>query len=239
MATRRDFSISAVQMAIFTVEHSSVFSTGRAVAIILQKYGSRFDGEMQALPLPSEIPAEIPHVILQSSDGNWRFQMGPARIDAIWTNRTVPATVNLDEVVLQCGEMLEHYLREARVKVGRAALVVNRICPVANPASTLIERFCNEASKPEPFNRSANFEIHNHKVFLPQRAGIDYKINSWVRCKTGELEAGNRPIILVVQDLNTVANEAEARRFTPEQLKGFFQMARQEADEIFAKYFPE
>jgi len=78
----------------------------------------------------------------------------------------------------------------------------------------------------------------NHKVYSPAGAGIDYRINSWVRCKTAELETGHRPVIMVVQDLNTLASDAETRRLTLEQLKRFFQMARLEADEIFAKYFP-
>lgn len=237
MVTRQEFSVNLVQAAIFTVDHSA-FSNAKAVAIILQKYGERFSGDMQALKLPSDIPPEVPHVILQSADGTWRMQMGPARVDAVWTNPTPTSSVSLEEAASGCAEMLDHYVRESRAKVGRVALVIRRGCPVANPAQAPIERFCSEASQQEPFNRSANFEIHNHKVYLPQREGIDYQVNSWVRCKTAELEADNQPIVLVVQDLNTVASEAETRRFTPDQLKGFFEMARLEADVIFAKYFP-
>ena len=212
------------------------FSSGRAVAVILQKYGPRFDGEMQALPLPAGIPSEIPHVILQSNDGNWRFQMGPARVDAIWANRTGTHTPSLDEMVAQCAEMLEYYVGETHTSVGRAALVVRRICPGANPANTLIERFCKESLQQEPLNRSANFEIHNHKVYAPQKEGVDYQINSWVRCKSVALEKDLQPAILVEQDLNTLV---ETRRFNPEQVKVFFQMARLEADEIFGKYFSQ
>jgi hypothetical protein len=238
MVTRREFTVNLVHGAIFTVDHSA-FSNARAVAIILQKYAERFAGEMQALKLPSDIPVDLPHVVLQSSDGSWRMQMGPARIDAFWANPTAATSIAFDEAVLTCAEMLQHYAHESHAKVGRTALVLRRICPVAEPAQTLIKRFCNRASQEAPFNRSSTFEIHNHKVYAPGRDGIDYRVNSWVRCKTSELAADHRPIILVEQDLNTLADEAPTRRFAPDQIKRFFEMARLEADEIFAKYFPE
>src|ERR1019366_3895052 len=201
MVTRRDFSVDLVQAAIFTMDHGA-FSSGRAVAVILQKYAQRFDGEMQALTLPVGIPSEIPHVVLQSIDGNWRFQMGPARVDAIWRNQAGANSTSFDEILAQCAEMLEHYLHEVRASASRLALVVRRICPVPNPAHTLIERFCKDGNLQEPFDRSANFEIHNHKVYSPQKEGVDYKINSWVRCKTITLEKDMQPGISVEQDFN-------------------------------------
>jgi len=237
MATQREFTIAALQLAIFTVDHSA-FKNARAVSIVLQKYAERFAGEMQALKLPADLPGEVPHVILQSGDGTWRMQMAPARVDAIWTHPAPATAVRLEEVTGSCAEMLEHYVRESLAKVGRAALVVRRVCAAPNPAQALIERFCKPATQQEPFNRSSNFEIHNHKVYSPQREGVNYRINSWVRCKSAELEADNRPVILVIQDLNTLVAEVESQRFTPEQLKKFFQMARLEAEAIFAKYFP-
>ena len=66
----------------------------------------------------------------------------------------------------------------------------------------------------------------------------DFRINSWVRCKTAKLRADNRPVILVEQDLNTLANEADSRRFEAGQIHAFFQMAAAEADEILRIYFP-
>ena len=106
------------------------------------------------------------------------------------------------------------------------------------PGGCSIQRFCNESSQREPFNRSESFEVHNHKVYRPQRAGIDYTINSWVRCKIARTPTGDSPAILVEQDLNTLASDANLRRIFPEQIHAFFEMAAVEADEIIRKYFP-
>lgn len=237
MVFREAFTVQLVQAAIFTVDQTS-FSNAKAVAIILQKYGERFAGEMQALKLPPELPAEVPHVILKSPDEAWRMQLSPARVDAVWTNRDLTPAIKLDEVTQDCAGMLEHYMREARCKVGRAAFIVHRICFDDNPAKALTERFCSPETLKEPFNRSSNFEIHNHKVYTPIANGIDYKINSWVRCKTAELEGDGKSIIQVIQDLNTLAADAKTRQFSTQQISTFFTMARTEAEAIFVKYFP-
>jgi hypothetical protein len=237
MATWQEFTLQLVQTVVFTPEHAA-FASGKAVATILASSQDRFDGEMQVLPLPAEVPPEIPPVQLRSSDGRWGLSMAPARIDSVWRILAGASPPSLLAVVSECALVQERYVREMRVRVGRVALIVHRVCPVENPAQALIERFCNEASRREPFNRSESFEIHNHKVYAPRREGIDYEVNSWVRCKTAKLVADNRPVILVEQDMNTLATELESRRFEPVQLHAFFQMAAVEADEILRKYFP-
>jgi len=237
MATSQDFMLNVVQGSIFTPEHSG-FSSGKAVGTVLASFRDRFDGEMQVLPLPSEVPPEIPRVILQSGDGQWRLSMAPARIDSGWQAKPPAVALSLESAAGECTEVLERYVRESHVRVGRVGLVVHRTYSVDNPAQTLIQRFCNESSQREPFNRSESFEVHNHKVYLPRRKDIDYKINSWVRCKSDRMIADDSPAILVEQDLNTLPNETDSRRFEPEQIRAFFEMAALEADEILRKYFP-
>jgi hypothetical protein len=193
---------------------------------------------MQALPLPADVPAEIPRVVLQSSSGRWRLQMGPARIDSIWNNKPPEAPANLAPIVRESVEVLDQYVREMGTAVGRLALVVYRIYPVEYPAQSLIQRFCHPARQREPFNRSETFEIHNHKVYTPE-LGINCAINSWVRCKSATTVPDNRPVILVEQDLNSLAQGLHTRRFTGEEVRVFFETASQEADEILRKYFPE
>jgi len=239
MTTWKDFTLEAVQTALFTPEVSA-FVSARAVAAVLPKYRERYDGAMQALPLPADVPAEIPRVVLQSSDGSWRLAMGQARIDSFWNNRGTTLHHDLAEIVADCVAVFELYVREMGAPVGQVALLVWRICPVENPAEAIIHRFCNESSQKEPFNRSATFEIHNHKVYTPGQ-GITYPINSWVRCKSATMAAavGNRPVILVEQDLNNLAQNRSPRRISIEEMRSFFETALLEADAIFRKYFPE
>ena len=122
------------------------------------------------------------------------------------------------------------------VRAGRLGLVVQRVCRSDNPAQTLIRRFCNAESQIEPFNRSATFEIHNHKEYPPQHG--DYQINSWVRCQCGVVEPDKARAIVVTQDLNTIAGGGQAD-FNVEKTKAFFLMASDEAETIISKYFPE
>jgi hypothetical protein len=237
MVNWQRFTLSSVLTAMFTSDYST-FVGSRVVATIVRRFGEQFDGEMQVLPLPPDVPPEIPRVVLQSSDGSRQVNASPARFNCLW-KQSGCAPLRLDEAVPQCVEVMEHYVRETRASVGRLALVLQRTCPVENPAEALIQRFCSEESRREPFNRSANFEIHNHKEYRPLRNGIDYSINSWVRCQCGHIEPERTRCIVVIQDLNTMANDLEQFQFDVDKIGGFFSMASEEAEAIIRKYFPE
>jgi hypothetical protein len=237
MVTRSEFVLDSVQAAIFTPD-AAEFTSGRAVATILLAFPGKFNGDMQALPLPKGAPPELPHVVLQSRNERLRFQMAPARVDYIWSNEPSASPPPLSELIAQAVEVLDRYVREMPAVVRRLALVVSRVCQVDKPAEVLIERFCNEASRSGPFRRSAAFEIHNHKAYKPA-TGISYDVNSWVRCKTAALAPDNRPAIVVEQDLNTLAEEVQNRRFAPDDIRAFFVTAGREMDEILGLYFPE
>jgi len=237
MVTWKELTVDLVGATLFTPEPYN-FGTGSAVATILAKFRDRFDGDAQVLPFPVEIPPEVPRIVLQSNDGNWRTTVGPARVDCIWNNKSATPPRSLANVVRECAEVLEHYVQECAARVGRVGLVVLRACPVAHPAEELIKRFCSPQAQKEPFNRSTTFEIHNHKVYTPHQ-GIDYKVNSWVRCKSETLVPDNRPVILVQQDLNSLIEDTQALRFTVPEIRTFFNMAAKEADEILRKYFPD
>lgn len=236
MVTWRDFSIDSVQTAMFTPDRAQ-FSAGKVVASILRKFGERFDGEMVALPEATfaKLPPEIPRVTLQSVDGTQRLTVGPGRLDCTWSPTAEASRPSLDSGAEPCVEVLTHYVEDNRVAVGRLAFIVTRTAPVANPAQTLIERFCKEECQTEPFNDSATFEIHNHKEYDP-RPG--FRINSWVRCQCGQVGPEKNPVILVLQDLNTLANDSPADPYDAPRIRAFFQVAVAEADEIFRKYFP-
>lgn len=235
MVTWKDFTLNVVQTSAFTPDHAK-FSSGKAVGAVLSKFRDRFDGEMQVLPFGAEVPPEVFRVVLQSGDGRWRLSMAPARIDCV-TKEELGAA-DLDAAVEGCVEVLRHYADDAGAVVDRIALVTSRTSSVENPAQTLIQRFCNSESQVAPLNNSKSFEIHNHKIYTIPNEGGEFRINSWVRCKSARLVADATPVILVEQDLNTVVNETQQVRFSPDQISGFFNKAKDEADEIFRKYFP-
>jgi hypothetical protein len=238
MVTWREFRLVSVQAAMFTPEHSAFAGSG-LVGTIFREFGERFSGDMQVLPIPSDVPPEIPRVILKSSDGSQEVNAGPARFNYVWNQVDPDATPTLHEVLGQCVEVLEYYVRETKVRVGRLAMVIQRACPNDAPAQALIQRFCTEGSQREPFNRSATFEIHNHKDYTPDHEDVDYQINSWVRCKCGLVEPEKNQAIVVVQDLNTLATDLEQHQFDAGKIGTFFSVVCNEAEAIIKKYFPE
>ena len=61
-------------------------------------------------------------------------------------------------------------------------------------------------------------------------------VNSWVRNKTGKLTGTDRPIVVVEQDLNTLAEEM--RDFADADIQTFFDAASIEFDTILQLYYP-
>ncbi len=238
MVKWQQFTLTSVQTAMFTPDHSA-FAGSRVVATILRQFGERFNGDMQVLPLPPGVPPEISRVVLKSSDGSQEVNAGPARFNYVWNRIDPDASLTLRQALDQCVEVLASYVRETKVRVGRLALVLQRACQDEDPAQTLIRRFCTEESQREPFNRSATFEIHNHKDYMPVHDGVDYRINSWVRCQCGHVEPKKTPAVVVIQDLNTMTADLEQRQFDADKIGVFFSMVCDEAEAIIRKYFPE
>jgi hypothetical protein len=237
MVNWQHFTLTSVQATMFTPE-SEGFASNQVLATILRQFGERFSGDIQAIPIPPSSPPQIPRVVLQSSDGSWQMISGAGWLNCVWGRRGDAVPLELNQAVRECADVLEYYVNETRVRIGRLGLVLQRACASENPAQTLIRRFCSEETQREPFNRSVTFEIHNHKEYTPVREGVDYSINSWVRCQTGVIEPEKTPAIVVTQDLNTKAEDLERGQFDAGKIRSFFSLASAEADAILKKYFP-
>src|SRR5437764_8439887 len=114
--------LASLQMVIFTPDHSA-FKQALVLSAVLSRFNERFNGLVQALPLPNDVPAEVPRIILSSEDKSWALQAGPARVDCFW-RLTDPNGTAPDNVLEQCAQVLTHYVETANVRVGRLALVV-------------------------------------------------------------------------------------------------------------------
>jgi len=144
MLNYSQFNYASIQAVVFMAEGSQ-FSQPNLLATILGRYAGRFDGPVQALPLPDDAPPEIPRVILQSRDGVFKVQAGLTRVDSFWIATQQPTNQSPG---LSCVEVLEHYIRASQLplRVGRLALVITRVAELSNPAQSLIDRFCNRCS---------------------------------------------------------------------------------------------
>lgn len=236
MLKASDFFTVIFQTTIFTPDVSA-FSAPKLLATILGKYAQRYNGNVQALPLPEGTPPEFPRVILQSSDGAFKLEASPARVNSFLMQPIESQVASEEGIVTSCVEVLEHYVRETEMQVNRLALVLTRVYKTENPAQLLIERFCKPELKGTIFENSENFEIHNHQQFQIK----DFSINNWVRCKTATLifPEGSVPAVVVEQDLNTLAVEIEQPRFTYEDIRSYFQQALEEAKNTLYLYFPD
>ena len=66
-------------------------------------------------------------------------------------------------------------------------------------------------------------------------------MNSWVRNKTGKATSADesKSIVLLEQDINTLAEEAPNRNFSKEDIANFYNHIPSEFDTILLLYYPE
>src|SRR5438128_1968935 len=138
MLKASQFRLVSVQAVIFT-PNLEEFSQAKLLGSVLARPGHPYDGPVEAVTLPNDAPPQAPRVVLKSRDEARRLQAAPARTDAFWAR---PGTSWFDpqheelsdeDRVIECAEVLEHLTRTTGIRVGRMALVLNRLCVRENP----------------------------------------------------------------------------------------------------------
>ena len=233
MIKPNDFNSLSVQVSIFTPE--LVFSPGKVLANLVSTFSDTFDGNPMTLPIPADAPKEIPRITLLSSDGRYKLDISFARANFYRYLKETDTDLDEKSFFALCSKVFKEYLDFVSTRVGRIALVTIRFAKNETPGLTLAKHFCQEKWIVEPFDRPENFEIHAHKRYEFD----EFSVNSWVRCKTGSLKKEKEPIILIEQDLNTLAEEIENNDFNAKILEKFLNSADKEQNEILLKYFPD
>ncbi len=237
MIRASQFSLASVQIAIWLPD-TPAFSQARFLRAILEPYESRYDGDLQAIPFPADAPPDLPRLVLQSKDTKWKLQAAVSRLDSFWNllpNETTHGNDGRD-IANQCTEALTSYMHASNVVATRAAVVLQRFCPIDQPAQVLIDRFCTNEAKEGPLRNSQTFELHNHKRY--HLKSLNVEINSWVRCRTATITESEAPAIMVEQDMNTT-QEQGAIHFDADRVAAFVQDALTEANAVLSIYFPE
>lgn len=236
MVKASEFGLIEVTTSVFSPIHSPINHT-LLLAAVLNKHASRFSGDVQSIPIPGNAPAEIPRVALKAKNDEWHLNSPLCRINSGWSSQEDESQQSLVEVVKRCLEPVVDYLkRDEDSCIGRLALIVSRAASSEDPPAELVERFCNEEAKTRPLRNSRDFQLHNHKQYESQRIGI--AINSWVRCKAGHRKKDKSRVIVVEQDINTLAEKSESSEFAIDDLPTFFGNAADEANEILEVYYP-
>jgi hypothetical protein len=227
---RDQLQVVKCQASLWTA--TSDFSLLRVLRELPAEFEGRLDAEPQVLPHIDGLPPEVPRLVLASKSAEWRMEIGPSRTNLHW-QRQGPTEGSIG--------LIEFFQSVVRLPVGvgtpvtRAAAVLQRYVAMPNPALFLADHFCKPSMRGGPLNRPENFELHAHKTyeFVP---GV--RTNSWVRCKTALLDEAEAksPILLVEQDLNTVA-DAPLPLSTQQQAE-FFGRVVSEFSEAIRLYFP-
>ena len=215
-------------------------SVTKALSEFCPRFASLFDGEPIVLPPISEgAPPEVPRIILESRNHEWRCELLPERANVFWRKtQAASEDIGLSEFFEKAVDVLLHYAELVGARVGRLSAVATRFAKHETPGLFLARHFCKERWDRAPLNRPENFELHAHKRFA---LSGNFQVNSWARSKTGKLatEADQTTIVVFEQDINTLSEESSTKSFTAQETKGFFQAARTELDTILHLYYPE
>lgn len=231
MVYAEEFNILSLQLSIFTP--GLQFSANKVLGNLMSKFADTFDGDTTVLPLPTDAPSEIPRLILLSSDKKTKLEIAVNRANLFRYRKEGDTVMDEKKFLEICLDVFKEYINCTSAKVGRLAFVIVKFLENSNPGLTLARHFCKDELMVEPFNRPERFEIHSHKKY----EFSDFKVNSWIRCKSGILRKDNVPVILVEQDTNTLSEEIEQNEFDLDQIRNFTELAVEEQKTILHKYF--
>ena len=227
--------LASGQATFFTPD--STVSGGAFARRLLSKWCAFFDAEPVQIPVPGNAPQEVPRVILQTSNNEWRCEIALSRINVHWHKQDfAKASIAPEEFFAKALDLLLEFATTFDLRIGRLAAVTGRYTEAADPGKSLARHFCLRKWLNGPLNRPQSFELHAHKRY---ELG-PFAVNSWARSKTGLLKDGAdlRPIILFEQDINTLAEELSDKAFTEEEARAFFGFVAAELLSIAQAYFP-
>lgn len=225
-----EFRFNSFQGVLFCPTAQAI--TGKAQGQILAQFGERFDGTPTILPIPPEAPAEFPRMILQSADSQWGVEVALSRVTFRWVQmkeeqRLAPSAFR-DSFI----DFFEKLIKIQPLSIGRLALLINRYI-LTDEAGQLISRaFLKEAVFSKMQTVLENTEVHLHRKI--KVSGVN--ANEWIRFKSGLLNLPgtlSRNILLVEQDINTLAEEVTSKQFSPDDVKKFTDAGFSQAESRF------
>lgn len=231
-----DFKASVYQAVIFTPDEE--FSAAKVMKDFYPKIAEQFDAEPVVAPPLAGFPAEVPRITLNNKENFYRLEIAAARANFYWreTKEDQPF-LEPAEFYKQATSLLCGYQGVVGCRIGRLAALSTRYAQHETPGLFLVQHFCKEDWGKAPLDRPESFELHARKTYT---VGGAFGVNSWVRSKTGRLarEETGTPIVLVEQDINTLAGEAKDRSFTPQEIEHFFGAVVGEFESILRLYYP-
>ena len=232
----RAFQESALQATIFTpdLDHS----TGKVMSGFYPQCVDIFDADPEVLPNMPGLPPEVPRIIMRKKDNSLRLEVSAARINffgGLISGQTQP--LDIKKFYSEAVRLFSIFQQTTGCRIARIAAVRTLFIVHENPGLFLARHFCKDTWNQVPLNRPENFELHSHKVY---QLNEKFKVNSWARNKTGFLVKDNKRarIVLVEQDMNTVAEELEKRAYDSDEVNSYFDLVIPEFADILCQYYP-
>jgi len=203
--------------------------------------GDLLDGETSILPIPQDAPADIPRIILSSSDKRWKLNISLQRTDLFYNSppELDGEIVSIKEYSGISSNFFGGYQKELDLRVQRLAFVTDRVAVKDDALDYVLKKFCNkdQIKKGRPFYNAKRFEIHSLKKYDWE----DFHINSWVRTKFLPIRTRDNetaPALLVSNDLNTLSTDEDpGAAFAASEIESFFSDIPDHLDEILELYF--
>jgi len=222
LLTHTAFEVSVCQATIFTPDEE--LSAAKVMGGFYPNCLDLFDSEPEVRPSLPGFPAEVPRIILKNKLDSMRLEIAAARTNFfLRKTREEGDSLSLERFYQEATRLFSQYQELTGCRVGRSAAVVTRFGNHDTPALFLSRHFCRDRWIEAPLDRPESFELHARKRF---ELADKLMVNSWVRNKTGYLaiEESKTPIVLVEQDINTLAEEAADSSFTPKDIELFFNL---------------
>ncbi len=231
-----DFVADQLHAGVFTPRLKQLAVAGVAGQLLAQL--QEFDGNPMVLPIPPDVPPEVPRIVLTDAGDTMRLQIAVSRSDLFL--RREATNLDIARFFLRATSTLETVLGVLDVRPGRLAAIGTFFYRCDDPASVLTAHFC----KPDMVGQGGSlanlhsFELHAHRRF---DLGEGLSVNTWVRCKTGSVTEGGSSFraIVVERDVNTIPEEAESRQFDADVVRNFVREAGSQLTSEITRFFPE
>jgi hypothetical protein len=207
----------------------------KVLGILLDKHGELLNGEPFSMPQSGDLPPEVPRMILKSADGDIEVRCSGARLDILWRATSDDRDLDLKAHQELVTRLASDYIAATHATVARLAIVLRRIAELEDAPRCLAAHFCKDRWLSGPLNRPSGFEIHAHKVF---RLAGKLDVNSWFRVRSAHSTPEKKPLVLVEEDFNTLAEEMDTREFRESDIQEFLAISQPELDYVLKLYFP-
>jgi hypothetical protein len=215
-----DFRLFWCQAVIFTPDEE--ISVAKLLKLLSSKWSDKFDTDPLIISVNEPVPREIPKISLKNTANTWHCSMASASFNIIWQkNNQEEESISLLSFFEEAIGFIDEYKKLTGTRVGRVGAKIHYIVQNDNPGLFLASHFCREHWLKQPFNRPKSFELSSHKVY---KFDDELYVNSWVRNIAREIviKGEKLPVILVEQDINTLAEIINDMDFSQERIKTFF-----------------